>query len=236
MDKSQFSHHNPVEPMSVSRITTGRRVLLGLLPFLLLGTLSFAGDVPSEVRQSIEPHIAAGEISGAVALVVRKEKIEAFEAIGLADLETRQPMQKDSLFWIASMTKPMVGVALMMLAEEGKLDISDDLEKHLPEFKDSWMLVEKSGSQMNLKRPARKVTLLDVATHTAGIPNVSEPRNHSTLAELVSLVSQRPLEFEPGSVGRTAQRVPMSWGAWSRWFPASTSKNLSNSVCLIPWG
>ena len=48
-------------------------------------------------------------------------------------------------------------------------------------------------------RPSRKVTLLDVATHTAGIPNVGEPRNHSTLAELVAMVSQRPLDFEPGS-------------------------------------
>ncbi len=153
----------------------------------------------SPVRAAVEPFIEAGEISGAVTLVARGGKAVNFEAMGLADLETGRDMRKDDLFWIASMTKPTVGVAIMMLAEEGKLTINDDLEKHLPEFKNAWMVAEKSNREMRLVRPSRKVTLLDVATHTAGIPNVTEPRAHSTLAELVAQTSQRPLEFEPGS-------------------------------------
>jgi CubicO group peptidase (beta-lactamase class C family) len=166
---------------------------------LFLCLSSFAGEVSKSVRDTMQKFIDNGEISGSVTLVARNGKVVSFEAQGTANLETGDPMQKDDLFWIASMTKPLAGVSLMMLAEEGKLDINDEVEKHLPEFKNLWMVDKKSNTEMTLKRPARKITLLDVATHTAGIPNVKEPRAHSTLAELVSLISQNPLEFEPGS-------------------------------------
>jgi CubicO group peptidase (beta-lactamase class C family) len=155
--------------------------------------------VSAAVRKAVEPFIEAGEVSGAVTLVARAGEVVSFEAMGLADLATGRAMRKDDMFWIASMTKPMTGVALMMLADEGKLDIRDDVEKHLPEFRDLWMVAEKSENAMTLRRPARRITLLDVATHTAGIGRVDEPRPHSTLAELVAMASQRPLEFEPGS-------------------------------------
>lgn len=158
-----------------------------------------AAPLDTAIRQAVEPLIEAGEISGAVTLVAREGEILSHQALGVSDLKTNRPMQKDDLFWIASMTKPIAGASLMLLSEEGKLDIHDELEKHLPEFRDTWMVEKKSKDAMTLKRPARKVTLLDVATHTAGIPNVEEPRGHSTLAELVALVSQQPLEFEPGS-------------------------------------
>ena len=172
---------------------------LCLLALLCLCSTSFAGDVSSAVRKAVAPFIEAGEISGAVTLVARKGSVVSFESMGVSNLETRRPMRKDDLFWIASMTKPTVGVAIMMLAEEGKLSLHDEVEKHLPEFRNLWMTVEKSKTEMTLRRPARKITLLDLATHTAGIPRVEEPRAHSTLAELVSMISQRPLDFEPGS-------------------------------------
>ena len=156
-------------------------------------------EVSPAVRNAVEPFIEAGEISGAVTLVAREGKTVSFEAMGVSDLETGRPMRRDDMFWIASMTKPMVGVAAMILADEGKLNIHDDVEKYLPEFKDLWMVAEQSDSVIMLKRPSRKITLLDVDTHTAGIGRVEEPRPHTTLAELVAMVSQRPLEFEPGS-------------------------------------
>lgn len=156
-------------------------------------------EVSPAVRNAVEPFIEGGEISGAVMLVAREGKTVSFEAMGVSDLETGRPMRRDDMFWIASMTKPMVGVAAMMLADEGKLNIHDDVEKYLPEFKDLWMVAEESDSVMMLRRPSRKITLLDVATHTAGIGHVEEPRPHTTLAELVAMASQRPLEFEPGS-------------------------------------
>jgi CubicO group peptidase (beta-lactamase class C family) len=156
-------------------------------------------DVSTAVRDAVQPFIDGEEISGAVALVARDGMIECFEAMGVSDLSTGRPMKKDDLFWIASMTKPMTGVLAMMLQEEGKLNIHDPVEKHLPEFADMWMVDEKSDDRMVLKRPARKVSLFDIMTHTAGIPNAEEPRSHTTLAELVAQISQKPIEFEPGS-------------------------------------
>jgi len=176
-----------------------RSPLLCLCTLLSLCSASIAGDVSSAVRGAIQPFIDQGEISGAVTLVAHKGKVVSYEAMGVSNLNTKRPMKKDDLFWIASMTKPTVGVCLMMLVEEGKLDIHDDVEKHLPEFKGLWMIAGKSKKEMTLKRPVRKITLLDVATHTAGIGRVNEPRAHSTLAELVSMISQKPLEDEPGS-------------------------------------
>lgn len=176
------------------------KFLAVLFPLLTFGFIGAAVTHPSEtVRQAIAPFIEKGEISGAVSLVARDGKIVCFEAQGVSDLKTGRPMEKDDLFWIASMTKPTAGILTVMLQEEGKLDIHDPLEKHLPEFADLWMIDEKSEDRMTLKRPSRKVTLLDVMTHTAGIQNTEEPRSHTTLAELVSMISQRPIEFEPGS-------------------------------------
>ncbi|MFT6620870.1 MAG: CubicO group peptidase (beta-lactamase class C family), partial [Limisphaerales bacterium] len=171
---------------------------LCLIALFSLGAHAFAADVSSAVRKAIQPFIDDGEISGAVTLVARQGKVVSFEAMGVSNLKSQRPMQKDDMFWIASMTKPTVGVCVMLLAEEGKLDIHDNVEKHLPEFKDLWMVASKSKKQMTLKRPARKITLLDLATHTAGIGRTTEPRAHSTLAELVSMISQKPLEHEPG--------------------------------------
>jgi CubicO group peptidase (beta-lactamase class C family) len=170
-----------------------------LFAFSVFGLTSYANNVSTAVRETMMEFIEAGEISGVVTLVARDGEVVSFEALGASNLETGDAMEKDDLFWIASMTKPLAGVSLMMLSEEGKLDINDEVEKHLPEFKGLWMVDSKSNSEMSLKRPSKKITLLDVATHTAGIPNVKEPRAHTTLAELVSMISQKPLEFEPGS-------------------------------------
>ena len=175
-----------------------RHLLLSFLIFLS-ACASFAGDVSSAVRAAVEPFIDDGEISGAVTLVAKEGKIVSFESMGVSDLKTGREMQKTDLFWIASMTKPMAGAALMILVEEGKLSVDDLVETHLPEFKDSWMIAEKSDNEMTLKRPSRKITVFDILTHTAGVPNVDEPRGHTTLAELTAQVSQAPLEFEPGS-------------------------------------
>jgi CubicO group peptidase (beta-lactamase class C family) len=131
--------------------------------------------------------------------VAKNGAIVSLESMGKADLDTGRDIDNDDLFWIASMTKPMTGVAVLMLQDQGKLSIHDTVETHLPEFGEMWMIEDRSKEQLILKRPARKITILDLLTHTAGVPNVDEPRAHSTLAELVSQISQRPLEFEPGS-------------------------------------
>jgi CubicO group peptidase (beta-lactamase class C family) len=156
-------------------------------------------DVSTAIRDALEHFIENKEISGAVTLVARDGEIVSLQATGLSDLSTGRMMEKNDLFRIASMTKPMAGVAIMMLVEEGKLNVDDLVEDHLAEFKNQWMIDERSKDTLTLKRSSRKITIFDLLTHTAGVPNVVEPRSHTTLAELVAQISQQPLDFEPGS-------------------------------------
>lgn len=173
------------------------RLVIGLLAITLLE--SATTQESDQVTEAIESFIAKEEISGAVTLVARDGKIVSFEAAGKADVTNDKRMRRDSLFWIASMTKPMTGAAILLLQDQGKLSTDDLVEQHLSEFSDLWLLDQDSSDQRTLKRPSRKITLKDLLTHTAGIPNVTIPRAHSTLGEVVSIVSQQPLQFEPGS-------------------------------------
>src|SRR5690606_5591855 len=99
------------------------------------------------------------QVSGAVTLVVRDGRIVHHAAVGKADIKNDRPMEKDSMFAIASMTKPIAGTALMILVDEGKVSLDDPVSKYIPEFKDAKL---KNGEP--LKRP---ITLRDVVTHTS---------------------------------------------------------------------
>jgi CubicO group peptidase (beta-lactamase class C family) len=140
-----------------------------------------------------------GTVSGAVTLVATKTGIAHWEAVGKADLANGRDMQKDDLFWIASMTKPMAAVCVLMLQEEGKLSIEDPVEKHLPEFKGQWMIEKKEAKKLVLVPPKRPITVRDLLTHTAGLGDVKPPRTYSTLGELTMAYAREPLQFEPGS-------------------------------------
>src|ERR1700676_4690509 len=87
------------------------------------------------IHETIQRHIDTHDISGAVTLVARKGRLAHFEAQGVMDLESKKPMTKDALFWIASMSKPMPGVAILMLVEEGKVRLPDPGSKFIPEFR-----------------------------------------------------------------------------------------------------
>jgi CubicO group peptidase (beta-lactamase class C family) len=115
-------------------------------------------------------------------------------------------MTKETLFRIASMTKPMTGVAIQILADEGKLKVTDPVEKYLPEFKGQMLLKEKNKDTLILTRPIRPITIRDLLTHTSGLPggypaglgDVYGKRNY-TLTETTLVISQQPLQFEPGT-------------------------------------
>lgn len=151
---------------------------------------------------ALKPFVEDGTISGAVLMVTSPDKVLALETLGVADLATKKPMQPDALFWIASMTKPMTAMALMMCVEEGKLSIDDPVEKHLPEFKGQMLVVEKSPERVVLQKPQRPVTIKDLLTHTSGLigklPGV-DPMDTLTLKGAVVGYAVSPLQFEPGS-------------------------------------
>jgi CubicO group peptidase (beta-lactamase class C family) len=90
----------------------------------------------ARITEMMKRHIAAGEISGGVTLVARHGRIAHFEAVGVMDADSKQPMTKDAVFRIASMTKPVTGLAVMMMMEEGKLRIADPVSKYIPQFKE----------------------------------------------------------------------------------------------------
>ena len=145
------------------------------------------------------------QIAGAVTVVGNSKGIASLEAIGSRRLDSKEAMPKDALFRIASMTKPITAVGLLILADEGKLSVDDPVEKHLPEFRGQMMITERSDDKLVLKKPPRPITLRDLLTHTSGLPgyppglsDLYRKRNR-TLAEGTLAVSQRPLEFVPGS-------------------------------------
>ena len=103
--------------------------------------IGFSSERLARIHDMVQRHIDAHDISGAVTLVARNGKVAHFEAHGLADIEARKPMSKDSLFWIMSMTKPVVGTSVLMMMEEGKLRLTDPVSQFIPEFKGSKIAV-----------------------------------------------------------------------------------------------
>ena len=99
----------------------------------------------------IERRIAAGDLAGAVTIVARKGKVAHLAAQGVMDLESKQPMTPAAMFRIASMTKPVVGVAIMMMVEEGKLQLNDPVSRYIPEFRDM-----KVGGRAAARRGPRR--------------------------------------------------------------------------------
>jgi CubicO group peptidase (beta-lactamase class C family) len=149
---------------------------------------SAASSVLPRLEPALQKFIDDHEISGAVTLVSCADKFTEITAIGEADVETHRPMRPDTLFAIASMTKPITATALMILWDAGKLSLDDPVEKYLPEFKEAALA---SGP------PQRTITIRDLLTHTAGLHG--EQRNEGTLAESVVKFAHRPLAYEPGT-------------------------------------
>jgi CubicO group peptidase (beta-lactamase class C family) len=146
-------------------------------------------------------------ISGAVVGVGTDQGAVHYTTVGRRNLVTDEPMTTDTVFRIASMTKPMVAMTIMQLVQAGKLTVDDPVAQHLPEFTGQLLMTQRAADGMvTLKPPARPITIRDLLTHTSGLPG-SYPEaigevyrtRQLTLAEGVYLQSQRPLEFEPGS-------------------------------------
>jgi CubicO group peptidase (beta-lactamase class C family) len=172
----------------------------GLVLFAILSSAipAFAAQpkLPG-VGAAMQEMIAKNEIAGAVTVVVNKDKVLHLESSGFADVATKRPMTPDTLFWIASMTKPITGVAILMLQDEGKLKATDPVSKYLPEF-------------VSLKTPSGKpanLTITQILTHTSGLGEASGPeaQKAKTLADLVPLWLAVPMQYEPGEKWRYTQ-------------------------------
>lgn len=116
-----------------------------------------------------EQYVKDERLAGGVVLVARRGKVAFFEAFGHRDREAKSPMAADTIFRIASQTKALVSVGIMMLQEEGLLVITDPLNKYLPEFRETTVAVAKEGGGYDVVKAKRPITIRDLLTHTAGI-------------------------------------------------------------------
>ena len=179
----------------------------------------FSSERLNRITQFFQSEVDQGTIPGAVLVVGRNGKMVYRQAVGYQDRENKSPMKVDSVFRIFSMTKPVTTVAVMMLAEEGKIDVMAPVAQYLPEFKDVKVGVESmdpaGGKPMlNLEAPVRPMTVQDLLRHTSGLvygpfgntlvhqeynkANLFDPGQ--TLAEFVTKISKLPLAHQPGTV------------------------------------
>jgi len=165
---------------------------------LSVSTLSFAASplLPG-IGAAMQDMVAKQEIAGAVTAVVTLDRTLHLESTGHADLASNRLMTPDTLFWIASMTKPVTGVAIMMLQDEGKLKLTDPVANYIPEFAG---LKSPSGQPANL-------TIIQILTHTSGLGEASGPaaQSASTLADLVPVWLAAKMQFEPGAQWKYCQ-------------------------------
>jgi CubicO group peptidase (beta-lactamase class C family) len=183
--------------------------LIGLL-LALLGAIGMAtparhsaAESPATIAAALQPFVANHTLAGAVTLVASRDRVLSLQAIGYMDLAAKKPMRTDALFWIASQSKPMTATALMMLVDEGKVNVDDPVEKYLPEFKGQWLKAEQDTDHVLLKMPAHPITVKNVLSHTSGLPFRS-PLEEPTLdllplAARVRSYAMLALDFPPDS-------------------------------------
>lgn len=166
-------------------------ILLSCLPTLLFAA---APQLPG-VDEAMQLHVDQGVISGAVTLVISRDRILHLAATGFADREAARPMRPDTVFNIMSMTKPVTAVALLQLQEAGKLHVDDLVARYIPAFAD---LKTPSGQPANL-------TLSHLMTHTSGLGEGERNQPAGSLAELVDRALASPMQFEPGAKWKYCQ-------------------------------
>ena len=193
----------------------------GVVPHGRPEDVGLSSDRLRRIDQVIQHSIDANEISGAVTMVSRRGRVAHFEAHGLMDIEGQRPMRKDAIFRIASMTKPVTGVAILMLMEEGRLRLTDPVSRFIPEFKHMKVAMAKpqTGVRVPVRDPEiytvaanREITIRDLLTHTSGLQSggwgtaeaerMAPRRTHETLAQYVPRLGSAPLDFQPGTQWR----------------------------------
>ena len=182
--------------------------------FLVFG-LPLLAQSPDPVRAGLDParlariparmkeFVAEGKAAGFVTVVARHGQLAALEAVGYQELETKTPMRTDTIFRIASLTKPITCAGIMVLADEGRLNVMDPVERYLPEFKGQKVVGCGTGAGYDCASvvPRRPINILDLMTHTSGLAGAfpASRTPPQTLAEQVAPAGRTTLLFEPGT-------------------------------------
>jgi CubicO group peptidase (beta-lactamase class C family) len=171
------------------------------------------------IAAAIQKSVDDGRIAGGVSLVARHGKVVYLHAVGMADRDAHKPMQRDTIFRMCSMTKPITAAAVMILYEEGRFELSDPVSEYLPEFKQMKVLDPPSpqdktsppGALVDAKRP---ITIFNLLTHTSGLTYQWNARlgkayrdadvgsgiiqHEGTIGDAVKRLATLPLLFQPG--------------------------------------
>ena len=188
--------------------------------------LGFSSARLQRLTETYQGYVDRGELPGAVLLIARGDKIAYLQAVGYQDREKKTPMKVDAIFRLASMSKPIVSVAAMMLVEEGKLDLLAPVAQYLPEFKDLKVGVEQADivggkRALTLEPQRRPMTVQDLLRHTSGLVygqygddlvhkayiDAKVADRGQTLAEMVTKLSKMPLAHQPGRVWEYSMSV-----------------------------
>lgn len=184
--------------------------------------VGFSSERLGRIHDMVRRRVEARQIAGAVTLVARRGRVVQYDAVGVMDLDSQKPMTKDALFRLASTTKPVTTVAVLMLMEEGKLKLTDPVSQYIPEFKNAHVMVEAERMAPPMTdRPAfpektytvpaeREISIIDLLTHTSGLAsggianaeflkllNARKPTD--TLADFIPRLGALPLDFQPGT-------------------------------------
>jgi len=201
--------------------------------------VGLSADRLARITALVERHIAAGSFSGAVTLVAREGRIAHHEAHGLMDLDAKAPMVKDGIFRIMSMTKPVIGVATLMMMEEGKVRLQDPISKFIPEWRDMTVAVSRpapTGRGRGAAPPAgpggggsgapepefytvpaeREVQIRDLLTHSSGLVSGT---NSSFAARAVAAGPKETLADYIPRLGK----VPLEFQPGARWAYSATA-------------
>jgi CubicO group peptidase (beta-lactamase class C family) len=176
--------------------------------------VGLASERLARIDAVMEEHIARRQIAGTVALVARRGSIAHLKAYGMRDVEAKRPMRTDTLFRIASMTKPVTSFAVMILYEEGKFLLGDPVSRYLPEFAQMTVLPPQDSAEAG-PQPARgPITIRHLLTHTSGLTYHWNKRlggalkeagvphglleEEGTLREKMKILARLPLVNHPG--------------------------------------
>ena len=201
----------------VKKMENSVNTLLAVIVFLFAGNVLAQEAMPvvepesvglsskrlTRIESLMQRHIEDKGFAGAVTVVAKDNKVAWFQAQGVMDLESGRPMQKDAVFRIMSMTKPIVAFSVLMMAEEGKVRLDDPVSRFIPELAG----LNVAGVDGNRVAAEREITVKDLLTHSSGLMSGQASNSavsiefspNATLGNVLPQLAAAPLDFQPGS-------------------------------------
>lgn len=200
-------------------VRSSKFFVAALATSLLLASSVFAAEIEQArldaIAADIQARVDANRLSGAIVMVAKDGEVQMHQAFGYKTVDDKVPMSTDSIFRIFSMTKPITGTALMILHDEGKFQLSDPVEKYIPEFANLQVFTELNADGSMASEPANhKMTIRELVSHTGGLLYTPPLSNgpvaaayskagilgrDTTLAEQIPQLGDIPLGYQPGS-------------------------------------